>query len=661
MGAGRARRRAAVRVVRPKMVALSGRHWPARCRDMEPPLPGTRLAFICEPLAGESFASWVDRSAAATRTPVGLVCDSLGLPRRSGAEDRPSFFGIAISTQVLADVASRTGCTPQAIGAMHLATYRGTVLSLEGLDPARGDSGLRRIRRGAWASMHGTRACPECLEHSRGVWRLDWKLSLTAICARHGRLLLDDCPRCGVPLRGTAPGAPRLMSRVHQVHPRACDARSRAGRCATDLSAVRTPVVTGPGVRAHELLRLAAAGAPTVIAGTNADPAQAHVLARALMAAVRFAADPGLLPDETVAVARSAFERTVTARGSRAGGESGYTDRPRSAPEALGLLAAVEAHLLAPDEESSVSALEGLCEAIARRRNQLGRFPLQRLPLPEVVLRAGASPMKHARVARMAPPAGAKRSADVQCVPELLDAPTYRVTIARYLPGTAELSGRTFAALAVARSLGARSWAQAGVVTGAEQPGLAGCFATPSDSARSRSVRIADILGRRITDVDGFWAAVRAVATDLEAADVDYRHRRDRLGGLTALSRDDLSPDAWQLLRPWTSTRARLAAAWLWTDVAGGDWRLSPALADTSWKASTESRRELYRQFTRRLSPAAAHLLREVGLEVVTRSGRVAGEIGRTGHARPGEQAHQSAAAGSDNQPADVDPSPAPR
>ena len=94
-----------------------------------------RLGIGVVPVQGESFPSWVDRMAVRMRAGPGWVIRELGvelLPPGSGAV-KPLNYGISMSCRDLDAVHSATGVAPEAVSAMLLSVYDGTVLDLSSL------------------------------------------------------------------------------------------------------------------------------------------------------------------------------------------------------------------------------------------------------------------------------------------------------------------------------------------------------------------------------------------------------------------------------------------------------------------------------------------------------------------------------------------------
>lgn len=549
-----------------------------------------RLPFIREPVLGESFPSWLDRTSAALQAPSGVVAQAIGLPiRRYHKDSVPAMYGIAMSRDVEGAASAATGLARSALHGMHLACYDGGVLDLAELDPA-DERTLRLVARREWVLLHGSRVCPLCLAESGGVWQLHWKLSITAVCVTHGLLMLDDCPDCAVPLRRTSQGGPSALSMLRPPDPTSCFA-GRYG-CGADLTSAVSDRVGARIVQAQHRLLTVVDGHSAALGGSPLSTPKYFERVRALAAAVRFAADPALLPSGTPAAISGGFAAHIHRADGSGGGNIGYRTRPLTAAASAAVLAVLADAILASSQDELDRAIAPVAAAVCRARTLRGHNPLRGMALPDA-LRARPEPFV-GRVAGALERPVVQPAQQPRWIPQIVDQESYQL-VAKFLPGTFELTGRRFTALAVACVAGARSWAQAARWTG-----------WPVDLA----CQTADVVARRITQVDEFWEAARRVTARLAANGTDWRERRREVERLI-----DVDPRRLGQARsdgaPWTASRRHCAAAWAWASYTGGDWRAAPAMSDPRWPASTESRRELYRRFSRLLTPRLADALVE--------------------------------------------------
>ncbi|MER7455638.1 TniQ family protein [Micromonospora sp. NPDC126480] len=189
-------------------------------------------------MEGESFASWLTRTAAHLELPPGIVAKLLGLDRLKGPGFWPRLFGVILTPAARARASAASGLSHRELDEMHLSSYHGKVLDLGGivpdgppalhrLLPLPGGGGLRFIesaapvrrghyesfRRSDWWLPNGTRACPQCVEETGGAWKLSWRLGAVCACLTHNVLLLDLCPSCQQGLGWSDGGRPRLSCR----------------------------------------------------------------------------------------------------------------------------------------------------------------------------------------------------------------------------------------------------------------------------------------------------------------------------------------------------------------------------------------------------------------------------------------------------------------
>lgn len=563
-----------------------------------------RLPVVPKPVAGEAFASWVDRVACKLETAPGQAARALGLECRGGASStRPLFFGVTLSSASLRGLRDATGLAARDLRRMQLARYEGSALDLTGLDLAR-EASLTGVAIREWMMPTSSRACPHCLAEGP-VWPLWWRLGIAAVCPRHRCLLIDVCPACGVRLRRGSKRAFRgLLTRPPLPAPGQCGNRppdgpkGRAGLCCQPLTAIPTTTVPDPLVALQRHALDVAEGLPARLAGEPVSGADWFAALRFLTAMARLSADNddfGGLPG----FAAEAFLQGQQLREAKQRGGSGSQlgAMPATATQALASLTLASRVLQAPDEDAGAGRLALWAQrAAARRRAAGGGDPLRHLTRPAVLDRMAAAvsprPSRVAGALSVVEP----RLLDSWNIPHLADPAAYRAVIAVHLPGTAEVSGRRLTALALARLAGAPSWAGA---------------ATALDMDARKAARAANTLVQRIEDPDAFWTAVRTTAQRMRERGVsDYAARRAALADLREIPHRDLVPVFHPLGRDVTWQRQRHAAAWVWQHLTGGDVHEAPAYA-LGWEdgTTTGSIREGWRRFHTSLpTPAAAAL-----------------------------------------------------
>lgn len=549
-----------------------------------------RLPSVPVPAEGESFPSWLSRAAADWQITPGRAAQALGLecqPRYTGV--RPLQFGTALTRRSLQSVEAATGLDAQVIEAMQLSRYAGTVLDFTRREePGRQEENYFRLRNREWALFSSSRACPRCLA-SAPVWPLWWRLGMAAVCPEHRVLLVDTCPQCGARLGFGYTGHPRglttrdLMLDLDLCNNRRPASRGRkAGLCSQKLSAL--PAVPVPAELADLQQRFLdiAGGGLAQVAGSPVTPTEFFVAMRFTASLVRLVATPDEINSCAAlpVAAAQAFTANQQKRlhADRGGWGSKFQAIPPSAAHAAAVLALSAPALFAPDRTTSQSVLTvWMDRAVALPRKPGRSDPLRLIPRPaclEPLVRAAVLPASRvAGVLANRPPTSLLFTADH--LPHLADADDYTELIARHLPGTAAMSGRRLAALALARLTGATSWQRAAT-------------ALAMDSVKA--FRATNTLVQRISDVSAFWQDIeRLGARAIERGLVDYAARRRALAELTMVPHAVLFEVCHPLGRDVTEQRRRHAAAWTWQHFTGGDVRDAPAYAPDLWTLTSRS------------------------------------------------------------------------
>ncbi|MBP5935802.1 hypothetical protein F3K43_07120 [Streptomyces sp. LBUM 1476] len=192
-----------------------------------------RLALVTAPRADEAFASWVDRMARVNRCPLAEVADLMGLHLRGlYVNARPPVFGVQCDAAVRQTVYAATGVPGGMVDTMHLSVFEGGPLSVAAVLSAAKAHWPSAARE--WVEVYGSRACPQCLLASGGVWQL----SCAAVCPKHQVMLLDRCPACGWVLRWGG-DRPRVMPAQWVRSPTRCANAVRGKPCSQWLPAIR--------------------------------------------------------------------------------------------------------------------------------------------------------------------------------------------------------------------------------------------------------------------------------------------------------------------------------------------------------------------------------------------------------------------------------------
>ncbi|WP_261560234.1 TniQ family protein [Frankia tisae] len=582
-----------------------------------------RLAVVVPPADGEALGSWVDRVAADFGTSTGNAARWLGLECRlgpGGSTMRPRFYGVGLTAASIAGLTAATGLAAERFEEMCLARFAGTALDLTGLDLS-DDSSLRPLPHREWALFLGSRACPACLAESGGVWPLWWRLGVAAACPRHGLLLLDSCPACGMPLRR---GHLRRsdVSRRRGADPLQCGnaGPQHPSRCQQRLDVLESPPATAEVLTVQHVVLEMAFGGPGAIAGgpvTGREWFQSLRFAAALhrlFAPVDYVTGYQGMPPQ----AAGAFMAAAAHRDEK--GALRIRNPPSAAHAAADLLLAVPV-LAAADPGACTELLLPLAAAEARlltgasdRRDRMWTVDCAGI-LPRLwkairrsrhrVFDADVRP-----VLRTTTAAGL----EYRHIPQLIDVADYGELVASCLPGVAEVAGRRLTAAACGRLLGARSWDLA-----TDRLGMASHAGVVSRNAG---------VVRGLADPEAFWTAISEVMDRLAArGPVDYAARRDALAGLTEIPAAVLDGIAVRSGMRICPGQYRHAAAWVWAQVTGGDIRDAPAyparLADGRQTRGAARRLDgaHRRRFVAALPPAACEELLRYGARLLAGRG----------------------------------------
>lgn len=552
-----------------------------------------RLPCTTLPTPGESFDSWLHRSAVDLDLPLGVLARFLGLEERTprwGA-CRPIFYGVVMTDLTRKNISIATELDPGRLEALQMSAYSPVAFNTTQLD--RGDLGtLRATAASQWALFRHSRACPACLGEDE-AWPLWWRLGLAAVCGRHSLVLADSCPACHQNLRSRVGGENGRLSLSTLSATSVCGNPLGQSTCSHPMVDLARVPASEAAMAGQRLLIDALTSPQASVAGRTVSSSDLHGTARQLAYMLRLswteasaAAMPGVEGDAT-----RTFIALRDNEGTRAWPSFGRC--PQSAAEAAALVAGIGNVLLASPSTLG-ERVDDLVGAVhAQRRGS--RDPLTRLAAPLCVAAEWRDSVLARRGRRVSAilgrPSVSVESVTGRYLPQLVDAGAW-ARVERFLPGTAAMTGRRFVALAVARVCGAASW-----------PAAARTLELPARESAS----MADVVGRRLIDWVAFWAVVETIAAELVSARLDYGLRRATLAEWR-----DMPPAAWtQIARSHhfvaTTNRRRCAVTWAWASVCGSDWRSAPALqADAR---NQETSRELYRRF---LSQVPEELLRDL-------------------------------------------------
>ncbi|MFI5803727.1 hypothetical protein [Streptomyces sp. NPDC051561] len=350
-------------------------------------------------------------------------------------------------------------------------------------------------------------------------------------------------------------------------------------------------------------------GGPAQVAGEHVSGAEWFTAQRIVTAMARLGAQPedlDRLPAPAVYALRD--ERRRREEAPRGGGGSQLRAMPATAAHAAASLLLTGPVLHAPDQATAIEILAPWLHHMTAQRRPAGEGALRHLRGSAVLDRvmAEAAP----RTSRVAGAIPSHRAAVLEArhVPHLVDLADYAELLRPLLPGTAEVSGRRFGSLALARLAGAGSWAEASTDLGMDP---------------LRAKRVANTLVQRIGSPDTLWAAIQVMADRMrDRGLIDYAARRNAMAELREIPHRDLFRILRPLDRDVTWQRQRHAAAWVWQQFTSGDAREAPAYLH-GWEdgTSTESIREGWRRFHTRLPAPGAEALTAWGAARLVQEG----------------------------------------
>ncbi|MEW6421380.1 MAG: TniQ family protein [Deinococcota bacterium] len=573
------------------------------------------------PVAGQSLPSYLEGLAAGQALPIPLLT---ALYRTGLIDDEcvaalPAAYGLTLEPDRRREFARLTRLSEAQVEGMLLSRYQGVALDLSALNP-RDPNSVRKVAMDSWAFFDSSWICPQCVAETQAL-QLSWRLPLHFACLHHGVLHADTCPTCGKlfgNIRQGHGGLPLFASQVPR--PGHCWNAPPVGQCGDGRSA-RPCGFDLSQARAYDLKPFPRVLDAQRVILTALDRRQAWVAGRErltmeyvghlrsvaalLLYGARiedFGALPPLLLTAVEAYVEDRDQRlqqrlSLREKEAARGGPtiSAYRGTQRSAALMAAVLTpAVE--LLAAD---SVGALaEGLAPLVERARAVKQRKlrlmgtdfhfegPLAEALDAVLAPRAGFA-LRVGHRSRFVPPGGYHFRPEH--LPQLLWLDVYRKDFAPLLAESdiGEDYARRVVSMALVKLTANYSWVQA-----AEALGL------PPGSGTGSANKVMGVLNA-LQRADTFAEALHALAAELHTRKnhTDYAALRRRL--------EDFSEVPWDIWCDVThSTRClpgkhggknRFAAAYVWAQATGGDWRLSPALQGPKPLVQ----REMYQRFLR--------------------------------------------------------------
>ncbi|MFS0755130.1 TniQ family protein [Noviherbaspirillum sp. 1P10PC] len=595
--------------------------------------PRSLVTFL-EPHSGESFSSYVERLAAKHDVALAVILSCLGLVSPSSKRP-PAGYGVVLDEKHLQLFCTVSRLPADTVRTLLLSAYDGIALDLAGATSAEPDR-LRKAAVAQWAYFSGSHYCPSCLKESQGAWQLSWKLPWSYCCPQHQCLLNKFCPYCNQrAARGRRDGwsSPVFHARVPlpgycgNPLPHGQAARGKDGApCGGFLGdAPATSVANFPGLlavqeRIYQMLR------PDDTPSRKVAAASFFKEMRSLSALLLYSADVddfGSLPEPSwIALQRhvDARKQAQAERKSMADGRTG--PRPRSyigTPEDPALMSAIVplALTIADSLDDELHCrLQPLADRLQERSPGYRWAALEYFQFSDRLRiaftqcfearstfnrRAGQRSLKAASASQPY----AFRSCNV---PQLIPFDLFEQSFAPLFPSLLENHARSFCSMALVKLLG-HTWAEA---------------ARELDLPQSmhRFSNRAVILLNQQGFYDQFATELHRWAVQLseQSKKIDYAAARRVFENFQDIPMNDWKSvcRAAELRVGNRGGRSRYAAAWLWAEITGGDWRLAPALQS---KAYGEQQRDVYRAMEKTVLPLLAPHLRQLGKRLLLESG----------------------------------------
>jgi hypothetical protein len=580
------------------------------------PLSRRILPLRLAPAPGESFPSFVARLAWLYGQPVRTILAAVGVADAASYRSLPRGYGIVLADERLARFAAALDLDVADVSAMLLSRYDGVALNLQAGNGS-GEGWLRTFAVREWVYAVGSHCCPACLaeaapEDRAAVWKLAWKLPWSFACARHAVLLADHCPSCAGRLSAgeeVSRAVPRLAAQL--VEPGRClgavvSSRRHRGVCGVPLARVVTPNMAGHEriVEAQAAIDRTLGGGNAVVGGETVSSLEYFRDLRSVCAWLLKCAtleQLGELPSaaqEAFACHEMSLRPTPHApnrRGVRVRHRA-YTATPTSAALMSAIVPAATALLSVASRHELAEAMNPLLETSRRLQTR----SLRSLPRDLQFSPRLAAAFEMAMLDRTSFPVRLRHhlaqhtvrfAFSDRNVPQLLWSDPYERLFAPLLPRTDRDFGRRFCSMALLWLLTPRSWENAAAALDLPRQAVGTALAS---AAAIRQAGDDELFATRLAEL-AHWVNEQPL--------VDYRGRRDRLDALTDIPECD-----WRAICLATETpvgkpvRRAYAAVWLWCEMTGGDYRLSPGLTHRRTERGTAfsgNALTMYRRFVR--------------------------------------------------------------
>lgn len=537
----------------------------------------------------EALDCYLERLAAANGT---STVQLMRLLTRSGVSGTPSagFMLFKPDPLLISRITDVGGLSKQSLETATLMRYDGgRPLHLNGLEPARRDS-FRQVVMQGWFPQYGSQACPHCLA-ADGIWRLQWRLPIAAVCPEHAVFLVSRCAGCGMRFRVRRHSPLRPQLGLTQPCGNSLGLRNP---CRHSVFVHSTETAADSIVDTAEIVTRAIAGQPVAMLGGLSDPetylSELRNLATLLLHLLS-RPDATAFKDWASELHREARERTTPRRGPRWG-----VSPPQSALVRGHILSEAHHILSASSPDEAGAQLAPWLTLITVEASGPRGWLLNRTTRTETIERlidAATSDGHH--VGRRLDRLRDDRALGTEAIPQLIDLDIYRKIFGDMLGGY-QWTGQLYVSLCLVRTAtSAATWRDAAV-----RLGMAPEFGLHAARAASNRMRVKPTV----------FADAVGLLVGLVPPDRNFRKRESRV---KTLARE---PTGWypEWRRSVTPARRQsslpFAVTWMWCEVAQGALDTSPAWGRPPTRASKVA----YRAFREKLPPELRESLRSLVL-----------------------------------------------
>jgi len=537
----------------------------------------------------EALDCYLERLALANELPPPQMMRLLTRPEE-GRAPSSAFLVVKPDPAITARIARLGGMRiPSLEGATLMRFGDGLPLRLDGLDPCQRHS-FRQVVTQGWFPPFGSQACPLCLAHD-GIWRVEWRLPIVAVCVKHGVFLTTRCTGCGMRFRTRrhSPLRPQLG------HEQPCgNPVGLRDPCQHPVIAHSVEAAAESVVDAACVVRRALARQPVRMLGRQSDPqtylAELRHLATLLLHLLSRQGTTFLV-DWAGDMHVEAIQRTTQCRGPRWG-----ISPPQSALARGQVLAESHGILCEIGADEAAIRLSRWLSLIADVGNGPRGWLLNRTTRTATMERlVDAAVAERHHVGRRLDRMRSDPTLPTTAIPQLIDVDIYREYFREMLGGY-EWTGRLYVSLCVVRTVTASTnWSDA-----AAHIGLDPAIGIRTARAASNRMRVTPT-----TLADAVERAKRVLPYDR-----NFRQRESRVRALAQGS--SAWYESWRISMSPARRHSSLPSAvtWMWCDAAQGSLDTSPAWGGPPPRAAKVA----YRAFRDRLPSSAQDALRSIAL-----------------------------------------------